>query len=95
MSTYDLFISYSRRDNAEKRVAELVAKISLDFETFAGRPLRPFFDVEEIRGMDDWRHRILRGLRESHLLLALLSPSFLKSEHCEWEFNEYRKNESS
>ena len=57
-NTYDLFISYSRRDNAQGRVTELVGKISHDFEAFAGRPLRPFFDLEEIRGMDDWRHRI-------------------------------------
>ena len=93
MSNFDLFVSYSRHDNAEGRVTELVGQISRDFEAFAGRPLRTFFDLQEIRGMDDWRHRILRGLRESRLLLALLSPSFLQSEYCEWEFNEYLKHE--
>lgn len=43
--------------------------------------------------MDDWRHRILQGLRESRLLLAFVSPNYLESEYCEWESNEYVKNE--
>jgi len=90
---YDLFISYSRRDNAQGRITQLVERIKTDFAAFAGRPLVPFFDATEIRGMEDWRHRILQGLRESRLLLACLSPAYLQSEYCEWEFNEYLKHE--
>jgi TIR domain/NB-ARC domain len=90
---YDLFVSYSRRDNQSGRVTELVARIQADFEAFAGRPLTPFFDASEIRGMEDWRHRILQGLRESRVLLACLSPKYLDSAYCEWEFNEFLKHE--
>ena len=90
---YDLFISYARRDNEQGRVAQLVERVSRDFESFAGRPLRPFFDTTEIHGMEDWRHCILQGLRESRLLLACLSPSYLASEYCEWEFIEYLNHE--
>ncbi|MCB9267762.1 MAG: toll/interleukin-1 receptor domain-containing protein [Lewinellaceae bacterium] len=43
--------------------------------------------------MDDWRHRILQGLRESRLLLAIITPAYLQSAFCEWEFNEYLKHE--
>ncbi|MFI5461530.1 MAG: toll/interleukin-1 receptor domain-containing protein, partial [Isosphaerales bacterium] len=46
-----------------------------------------------ILGMDDWRHRILGGLRESRLLLVCLSPAYLESEYCAWEFNEYLNHE--
>lgn len=92
---YDLFISYSRRDNDQGRVTELVEYVSRDFEQFAGRPLSTFFDISEIHGMEDWRHRILHGLRESRLLLVCISPSYLRSEYCEWEFNEYLKHEIS
>ncbi len=91
--SYDLFVSYSRRDNEQGRVTELVERIKADFGAFSGRPLQPFFDVTDIHGMEDWRHRILQGLRESRLLLACLSPSYLGSEYCEWEFNEYIKHE--
>ena len=90
---YDLFISYSRRDNVQGRITQLVERIKADFESFAGRPLQPFFDVTEIKGMEDWRHRLLQGLSESRLLLACLSPAYLESEYCEWEFNEYLNRE--
>ena len=90
---YDVFISYSRADNADGRVTKLIERISEDYAAFAGRPLRLFLDKSEIAGMDDWRHRILEGLRESRLLLACLSPTYLRSKYCEWEFNEYLKNE--
>ncbi|WP_374692605.1 tetratricopeptide repeat protein [Accumulibacter sp.] len=90
---YDLFISYSRRDNRQERVTRLVERLGQDFAAFAGRPLRAFMDTAEIGGMEDWRHRILQGLRDSRLLLALLSPGYLDSPYCEWEFNEYLKHE--
>jgi len=91
--SFDLFVSYSRRDNEQGQVTGLLECIKADFDAFAGRPLRSFFDVNQIHGMEDWRHRILHGLRESRLLLACLSPSYLDSEYCEWEFNEYLKHE--
>ncbi len=61
MPAFDIFISYARRDNDQGRVMEIVDYIKRDLETFAGRPLNPFFDKEEIKGMDDWRNRIMGG----------------------------------
>ena len=79
---FDLFISYSRRDNAGGRVTALKERIAADYRAFAGEELRCFFDLEDIHGMDDWRHRILQGLRESHLQLtvALENSRTLKTE---------------
>ena len=91
--SYDLFISYSRSDNQEGRITQLVDRIKQDFAAFAHRDLVTFFDQHEIHGMQDWRQRILQGLRESHLILACLSPTYLKSEYCEWEMVEYLKYE--
>ena len=91
--SYDLFISYSRRDNEQGRITQLVERIKTDFAPFAKRELVPFFDRQEIHGMADWRQRILQGLRESRLLLACLSPAYLQSEYCQWEFVEYLKYE--
>ena len=88
-----VFISYSRRDNAQGRITQLVERIKTDFAPFAKRELVPFFDHQEIHGMADWRQRILQGLRESRLLLACLSQAYLQSEYCEWEFVEYLKYE--
>jgi tetratricopeptide (TPR) repeat protein len=90
---FDLFVSYARKDNAENRIAEFVEHIKTEYLAFAGRPLEVFFDLREIHGMQDWRHRILQGLHKSRLLLACLSPVYFESEWCEWEFNEYVKSE--
>jgi tetratricopeptide (TPR) repeat protein len=91
---YQLFISYARSDNRLGHVTELVNSIKQRYEEFAGTALRVYFDIEEIAGMDDWQHRILGALRKSHLLLVCISPAYLKSKPCEWEFNEYLKHEA-
>src|ERR1700678_4275574 len=91
----DLFISYSRRDNADQRVTELVEHIAADYLQFSGDDISYFFDKREIHGMDDWRHKILDGLRQSQLFLLVLSPEYLKSPYCEWEVVEYLKYESA
>src|SRR4051812_15160241 len=92
---YDLFISYSRRDNGQGdgRITQFVDRIGRNFADLAGRELQVFFDRSAIVGMEDWRHKILQDLHESRLLLACLTPSYFASEHCEWEFVEYLKNE--
>lgn len=90
---YDLFISYSRRDNLTDRVTELKSQIEADYLEFTTEPLNCFFDQEEIKGMDDWQHRLLQGLKDSHLLLVILSPNYLASPYCEWEIVEYLKYE--
>jgi tetratricopeptide (TPR) repeat protein len=90
---YDIFVSYARCDDTQGRITQFVERIKTDFGPFAKRELMPFFDQQEIQGMQDWRQRVLQGLRESHLLLACLSPAYLQSEYCEWEFVEYLKFE--
>jgi hypothetical protein len=66
---YDIFISYSRRDNKGGRITELKQRIEADYRKFAKEELRCFFDMEDILGMDDWRHRILLHLEEALRLL--------------------------
>jgi len=91
---YDLFLSYSRRDDERGQVAALAEQIKTSFRAFAGRDLQVFFDVRQIHGMDDWRQKIQRSLRESHLLLAVLSPSYLASPYCRWEWEDYVRYEA-
>ena len=55
---YDLFIIYSRRDNVNNRVTELKNQIESDYLEFAKEPLNCFFDQDEIKGMENWQHRI-------------------------------------
>jgi hypothetical protein len=55
--TYDLFISYARKDNERGQLAALAEQIKTSFRAFAGRDLLAFFDTHQIQGMDDWRHK--------------------------------------
>lgn len=80
---YDIFISYSRRDNDKAQVSRLVERIKQEFEGFTQRPLKPFFDTSEISGGDYWQDKLLKGLKDSRLMLACLSPEYLKSQWCE------------
>ncbi|MEI6051033.1 MAG: toll/interleukin-1 receptor domain-containing protein, partial [Bacteroidota bacterium] len=89
----DLFISYSRKDNSTGRVTELKEKIETEYLEFAKEELKCFFDKDEIKGMDDWKQRLLQGLKDSHLMLLILSPNYLASPYCEWEIVEYLKYE--
>ena len=92
---YEIFISYARKDNrqlagGERWITQLRDCILQNHRRFSTDPLRIFFDTSDIRDMDDWRSRILRGLRESHVLLVCLSPDYLASHYCRWEWDEYR-----
>jgi|SRR5271165_15881 len=89
-SPFDLFVSYSRRDNQRGRIRELVTVIQAQHRALTGgQELRIFFDTEDIKSIDDWEHRLLGGIRSARLLLACLSPSYLESEYCAKEFIEY------
>ena len=90
---YDLFISYSREDNKNNRVTELKEKIEAEYVEFTGEELNCFFDHKEIKGMDDWRQRLLKALNESKLFLLILSPNYIESDYCGWEIIEYLKFE--
>src|SRR2546426_2074398 len=91
---YDLFISYSRRDNERGQVTALKSQVGSSFRAFAGRDLRVFFDTHEIAGMDDWRQKIQRSLRDSQVFLAVLSPHYLASPYCRWEWEDYVRYEA-
>jgi tetratricopeptide (TPR) repeat protein len=87
---FDLFISYSRDDNRQGQISEIVARIQKEYRDFTGggEP-RIFFDKREFATMDDWRQNTLEPICLSRLLLVCLSPNYLQSEYCSWELNQY------
>jgi hypothetical protein len=81
---FDLFISYAHaddRDQDHRKVTALVEAIKVDYLRVVGTPLEVFFDVKEIRTMDDWESRIKLGLRQSKMMVAVLSPAYFASEY--------------
>jgi tetratricopeptide (TPR) repeat protein len=88
---YDVFISYARKDNETGWVSGLRDAIYDDFKEFSSEPFRIFFDTEAIRGRQDWELRLRHGLRTSRVLLVCLSPNYLRSEYCKWEWEEFAR----
>jgi TIR domain len=87
---FDMFVSYAHLDNQGEhagKVTALVEAIKSDYLRVTGGALRVFFDTEEIRSMDAWESRIHQGLRESRMMVAILSPGYFASDYCrkEWE----------
>ncbi len=92
---YDIFLSYSRKDDMLKGkngkgwvecFKESLEKIHYHL---TNRKLEIFYDGEEIENGNDWKFRLSKGINSSKLFLAFLSPNYLKSEHCRWEWQEY------
>ena len=93
---YDLFVSYAHKDNETLyagRVTALVDKIRKQFQHIVGRELRVFFDTVEIRTMQDWYGRIQKGLVQSRMMVAVLSPNYFASQFCRHEWAEYIETE--
>ena len=87
---YDFFVSYARRDNRDGWITRFVEALLEEHRKHTGgRELVPFFDTEDIRGLDDWRHRIYHGLADSRLLLAFISPGYFASEWCRREWRAW------
>lgn len=95
MSTFDVFISYSRSDDlgADGPGSGPVSALCKFIENHVLLPgnaqIRVFVDFEGIRDYDDWRHRILSALRHSKILLVCLSPNYFASDYCKWEWQHF------
>jgi|ERR1035441_811899 hypothetical protein len=87
---YDFFVSYARKDNAIGWITHFVDQLQDEHRAYSGgREFRIFFDKEEIRSLDDWRHRIYESLAASRLLVAFISPNYFASEWCRREWHTW------
>lgn len=99
--THQIFLSYARKDNlptapaAEGWVTAFEREIKRRHAAYSGRELKIFFDTEVIAEGVDWQRRLGQGLRSSKLFLAFLSPNYLTSPNCLWEWEEYLRREHS
>ena len=97
--THHLFLSYSRKDNKPKTpegegwITAFYRRLQAQHEHYTGRELQIFFDTEEIDDGSDWQGRLAQGLRTSRLFLAFLSPNYIRSKNCRWEWEEYLRRE--
>lgn len=96
---FDLFISYAHqgdntsRDGVVALVSRLHAELEADFRRRFNRDLEIFFDKEDIQDFDHWQVRCHRALRDSRFFIACLSRTYLRSDACRWEWEEWCRHE--
>ena len=96
---YDLFISYAHQGDKTSReavaalVARLHAELEADFRRRFRRDLEIFFDKEDIQSFQHWQVSCHRALRDSRFFIACLSRSYLHSDACRWEWEEWCRHE--
>jgi hypothetical protein len=83
--TGDLFISYSHRDDSDGWVTDVKSKIATRLiSDLAGEP-EIWFDADRLTNGDIFKQDIHDKLRNTLILVAIISPNFLKSEFCNLE----------
>ncbi len=90
--SWDVFVSYSRRDIAWVRAA--LAELQARHRSFmGGEELTLFFDEQAIEVGESWRDRLQQGLRGSHFMIAFLSGNYTESPNCTWEWDHFERHE--
>jgi len=92
----DIFVSYSRVDNENKKLTKFIEQVKSTLSRTRGRKqLDIFMDFKSIEPGTAFEGETIQRAKESHILLAFLSPSFFRSGWClkEWKiFIERYKN---
>jgi hypothetical protein len=93
--SFAAFVSYSHRDDEydEGAIRQLAERLERALRAFTGRAdLAVFFDRQAIEWGDAWRVRIGEGVATSAALIPVVTPSYLASEECRREFEEFVSN---
>lgn len=98
---YHVFISYARKDNEPRRadgkgwIQLFEERLVAQYRTATHRTLEVFLDEKRIENGDDWETNIKDALRQSRILIAVLSPNYLKSDICRMELEDYIRHEQA
>jgi len=90
------FFSYvQRNDEHDKgRLTELRKLLEAELWAQTGKELQVFQDKEDIEWGDVWKEKITNALNVSTFLIVIVTPSYLESKSCRFEFEYFLKRES-
>jgi hypothetical protein len=91
---FDIFFSYAHNDNDDGWVDSFVELLERVYRKLTGRSALLFRDQESLLTADIWEKRIKSALEVSHLLIAVISPSFICSEWCRREWDLFSRREA-
>jgi parallel beta-helix repeat protein len=87
------FMSYAHTDDADDRLTTFRDRLSREVKIQTGEDFPIFQDREHIRWGDNWQERVDGSLDEVTFLIAILSPSFLRSAACREELSRFLERE--
>lgn len=89
-SDVSVFVSYARVDDAAtySRVTKFASSIKRLYESMTGEQVRLYMDADLSEAGDIWIDRIRLGVSSSAILLAFVSPAYLRSAACREEYRE-------
>jgi hypothetical protein len=80
------FLSYARKDDElGERITAFRDRLTREVGALLGEDFEIFRDTEDIVTGEKWEDRVERGIRSADLLIAIVTPRFLKSPHCRRE----------
>lgn len=90
------FFSYVRRNDEHDKGRLTYLRKLLENELWAqtGKDLKIFQDTEDIQWGTEWIERTTSILDRSAFLIAIVTPGYLESKWCRFEFEYYLKQES-
>src|SRR5215813_10502037 len=86
---HDVFLSYTHVDDKEdagqRWVTKFTEQLRTRLEMVSGRTIDIWRDEEKLGGADYFNDTIANAVRNSAVLLVVLSPSYFNSDYCQRE----------
>lgn len=94
-SDFEIFCSYAHDDNDDGWVESFIATLTKTYRKLTGQAPKVFMDRESILTADVWEMKIRSALEGCRVLIAVVSPSYIRSEWClrEWTMFSHRETE--
>jgi TIR domain len=87
---YDVFLSYTHIKDYNGAVAKFLGNLEPELFKKSGIVISVFRDKRDIEPGEDWNRFISEQLKSAKILLVLLSPTWLTSEPCKSEYEQFR-----
>lgn len=87
------FLSYTRSKDKYNVVSEFRNRLKNELEIIE-TDAELFQDKNNIKPGDRFSEQILREIHDSEVLIVLVSPAWLKSDYCRWEFEQFIEKEN-
>lgn len=91
MGKINIFISYCHENNLQHEVDHLNNALYHSVRTATAFDIKIFQDTRSLRTGDKFNEVIKEEITKSSIFIAVISPSYFKSEYCMRELKEYLK----